>query len=163
MQHPELLDHVGRNDRSKEAEQFVMRLYKEPKATSLKTAQFEMFNKGKKEIEKRPLTQDAFKLHLARVNHQASIWYQATKQTTEIASPEDTIGWSKTEKANQLNIVWTRLPSMSQSTFDIVTCGCTTQCGTARCSCVRNGLVCIPACWCDAQHCSNSNSLPLSK
>ena len=160
LQHAELLTHVGRDEDSKQAEMFVLYIYKNPNSNNLNAARYEIFTKGKKEVEKLPPTQDAFQLHLVRANHQANIWYQATTPLMEIENPADTLGWSKTG-VNQLEIIWTRLTPVSQSTFEIFTCGCTTQCGTSRCTCAKSGLVCIPACGCDARNCFNPNSLPM--
>ena len=164
LNHPQLLDNVGRDDDNMTgAEQYVLNLYKSPQSSNLNMARLDIFNKGKTELERLPPTQDAFQLHLARANYQANVWYQATTAMMIRSKPEDTVGWSMTEDQKKLNIVWTRIPAMSKSTFEIVTCGCTKKCGNNRCKCVKNNVVCIPACGCCAQNCLNPCNVAMAK
>ena len=164
LHNPQLLDNVGRDDDNMTgAEQYVLNLYKSPQSSNLNMARLDIFNKGKTELERLPPTQDAFQLHLARANYQANVWYQATTAMMIRSKPEDTVGWSMTEDQKKLNIVWTRIPAMSKSTFEIVTCGCTKKCGNNRCKCVKNNVVCIPACGCCAQNCLNPCNVAMAK
>ena len=55
---------------------------------------------------------------------------------------EDTIVWTKAEETNQLKCMD---QTSLKITFDLITCGCKTLCGTSSCMCAIDGFICIPA------------------
>ena len=69
-------------------------------------------------------------------------WFQTTTPSMQIESPEDTIGWTKVEETSQLKCMD---QTSLKITFDLITCGCTTLCGTSSCMCAIDGFICIPA------------------
>ena len=113
----------------------------------------DLFEKGKKDLEKLPPTKDAFDLHLARCNHQAKIWIQADKSWQNVGLPTETGAWNISEC--RLEVKWTTLPSTPMSCIDLVSCGCTKKCSSSACKCYKSEQRCTPVCGCDARDCRN--------
>lgn len=129
-------------------------LYKAPCSSSgIDRARHDLFQKGKRAIDMLPPTSDALALHLARANHQAKVWLLSDKVYVN-ESPEETGGWKVVDQ--HLVAVWQRKPPVPQSCLELITCGCRTKCRTHACSCLKNGLPCIPACGCNADGCLNT-------
>ena len=127
MQHPELLQGVGRDGPAELAEEFVCRLYgSQTPSRGLDCARSAIFQKGQIALEMLPPTRDAFSLHLKRSNYQAKIWLQADKSTLEVGSPCESQGWRATDDG--LCVVWTHLPPIPQACVELVACGCKTKC-----------------------------------
>ena len=77
-QKPELLAGVGRDGVLEQVEEFICKLYGAPDPFGgVDQARHDIFEKGHKELEKLPPTQDVLELHLARSNYQAKVWLQA--------------------------------------------------------------------------------------
>lgn len=158
MQHPELLQGVGRDGPAELAEEFVCRLYgSQTPSRGLDCARSAIFQKGQIALEMLPPTRDAFSLHLKRSNYQAKIWLQADKSTLAVGSPCESQGWRATDDG--LCVVWTHLPPIPQACVELVACGCKTKCRTMACSCLKKEQVCTPACTCNAEQCRNPISI----
>ena len=151
---PELLAGIGRNGAIEPVEEYICRLYGIRNVTSgVIKGRFELFMKGKKDIECLPPTYDALKLHLSRCNYQAKIWLQSNIAVQELEDPINTGGWIKGQSG--LEIKWTSLPSIPDVVVELTTCGCTTKCKTAACKCYVQQQICTSGCGCYAEMCRN--------
>lgn len=150
---PLLVSGIGQDGPLEDIEKFVCKLYGNASLSNVDSARAYLFGKAKKGLEMLPPSKDALQLHAARANYQAKIWLQADIEQMEIISPSETDAWEMTPSG--LQIVWTKLPAVPDSCMELVTCGCTKKCSTARCMCFKRNLKCTPACGCDAVDCCN--------
>ena len=99
--HHPLLDLVSENGkcRSIRAE--------DPKA-GINKSRTELFEKGNKDLEKLPPTEDAI-----RANHQAKVWLQANVSWQTVGLPSVTKGWELSDQ--KLKVVWTTKASIPSS------------------------------------------------
>ena len=139
-----------------EIEEFVCRLYgvSNPQE-GVNEARHDLFQRGQTDLEKLPPTKDALLFHIARCNFQAKVWFQAQTVVQTVGKPKDTGGWVDDVDNDKLDMVWSSIPAVPEACVELITCGCQTQCRTARCKCCRSGQMCIPACKCRAQQCCN--------
>ena len=154
LENPILLNGVGRDGPFAQTEEFVCRMYSapNPKAGADKS-RYDLFSRGKKELEMLPPTKDALQLHHKRANYQAKIWLQAGIQHIDIEEPASCGGW--VQGATGLEVVWKTLPPVPRACIELITCGCKSKCKTAACKCASTDQVCTPACGCNAEECRN--------
>lgn len=123
-QYPQLLHGIGRDGAIKDAEEFVCRLYGAPDPLAgVNKCRHDLFEKGNKDLEKLPPTNDSFKLHVVRCNHQAKVWLQANIGLQQVSPPIESGGWKVSEE--NLEVVWTTLPSIPKFCVNLISCGCT--------------------------------------
>lgn len=113
---------------------------------------------GRLQPEKLPPSSRAGYYHILRVHLQAVEW---ATLTLHVLNPTDW-GW-KLEEGRYCPIK-TDLPIAPADILHIIRCGCKTGCGSALCSCQKNGLSCMSACNCYGSNCANSdNRLPVTE
>ena len=115
------------------------------KCSKVNDARYELFCQKSCTAEQLPPTSDALKLHIARVNYQATIWRHSLQPKPDIPSP-DGHGWKV--NAGNIDIDWSHQEALPQELLALVSCHCATGCETNRCSCRRATLVCTDACSC---------------
>lgn len=126
-------------------EEFVCDLYK-TKEVEVGSARYMLFTKTEKiEPHLLPPSRDALQLHISRANYQASIWRRALDPKPTIPAPFSH-GWQ--EVNGKVEVKWLSGPPAPLALLELVTCGCKTECGTRRCTCLKNGLPCTDACRC---------------
>jgi len=156
VEYPHLLHGIGRDGSLTEVEEFVCRLYSAPDPKGgVNQSRFDLFRKGKKQIENLPPTEDALKSHLARANYQAKVWFAAGQCNNRkaVGLPSSSGGWRESEGG--LAVVWITLPAVPVACLELMTCGCKTKCRTAACKCHKSRQMCIPACRCESEGCCN--------
>ena len=84
-----------------------------------------------------PPTSAAAKYHSLRVNHQVQQWRGVHKCATE---------WGWRFKDDKMSPVATDLQPAPEYLLEAINYNCKTDCSSTRCSCVRFGLYCSPAC-----------------
>ena len=78
IQHPLLLDGVGRNCPFEPVEKIICDLYMTPDVKGgVDKARADIFKKGKKELDHLPPASDALQLHAMRANYQSKVWLHA--------------------------------------------------------------------------------------
>ena len=131
---PYLLAGVGGDGPTAEVEEFVCRLYGESNPQEgVNEARHDLFQRGQTDLEKLPPTKDALLSHIARCNFQAKVWFQAQTAVQTVGKPEDTGGWVDDVENDKLDMVWSSIPAVPEACVELITCGCQTQCRTARC------------------------------
>ena len=81
IQHPLLLDEVGRDGLFEPVEEFICYLYMAPDVKGgVDKARVDIFRKGKKELDHLSPTSDALQLRAMRANYQSNVWLHADKQ-----------------------------------------------------------------------------------
>ena len=153
-EHYHLLDglHQGELDEAtkESAELFICKLYNVPDVTTVNKARAILFVKSRAP-ESLPPTSDALSHHVKRAHYQTAVWRQAVKQYP----PPETMGWQL--DGTSLVPILMSLPPVPDSCLEMITCGCTTRCMSARCKCKKSNLRCTAACKCRATNdiCSN--------
>ena len=133
-------------------QKFFCLLYGAPKPEiGVNCAQYQMFIKGKKNLEALPPTLDALQMHTARGNFQAKVWYQFLNTDHSDLKAAECGGWALTDDG--LAIMWKTLTSIPESCIQLIVCGCKTKCKSANCKCVKLNQKCIAACGCDGIDC----------
>ena len=84
-----------------------------------------------------PPTSAAAKYHSLRVYHQVQQWRGVHKRATE---------WGWRLKDDKMLPVATDLQPAPEYLLEAINCNCKTDCSSRRCSCVKFGLYCSPAC-----------------
>lgn len=152
-----LLEGIGKGEltenKMKEAEMFICKIYKVPKATSCDQARVTVFCKCKS-TESLPPTSDATRYHIQRAHFQSLIWLQAVKPKPLLPSPTD-MGWKLVDE--KLVPTLGSLPPIPESCKTIISCGCKKGCTSSTCSCRKGKLKCTGACMCadSDQGCKN--------
>ena len=76
IQHPLLLDGVGRDGPFQPVEKLICYLYMAPDVKGgVDKARADIFRRGKKELDHLPPTSDALQLHTMRANYQSIFWF----------------------------------------------------------------------------------------
>ena len=149
IQHPLLLDRVGRDGPFEPVEEFICYLYM---ALDVKggvdKARADIVRKGKKELNHLPPTSDALQLHALRANYQSKLWLHADKQCIKLfaGSPESSGGWLS--MGIRLAVAWSTLPAVPKVCLELVACGCLTKCKSSACKCSNTHQICTLACGC---------------
>ena len=98
-----------------------------------------------------PPTSSAAVFHILRVQFQVMVWKQLI-DPTEI----DPTNWGWQLINGKLHPIYTDKPPAPDDLLKVITCKCTTDCSTLRCSCRKHGLNCSPACLsCQGEVCTN--------
>ena len=84
-----------------------------------------------------PPTPAAAKYHSLRVNHQVQRWRGVHKCGTE---------WGWRFEDDKMSPVATDLQPATEHLLEAINYNCKTDCSSTRCSCVKFGLYCSPAC-----------------
>ena len=101
---PTLIRDLGRDGPKDEIEKFVCRLYRAQNPKSgVNKCRIDLFEKGNRDFEKLPPTQDALGLHIVQANHQANVWLQANLSWLTVGLPSETIG--REESDQKLKVV----------------------------------------------------------
>ncbi|XP_070184330.1 uncharacterized protein [Littorina saxatilis] len=131
QQHHQLLANLGKgqltDDTSKEAEQFVCKLYISNCETA-DGARTIMFRKATAP-ENLPPSSDALSFHIKRAHYQASVWQQAHEKKPNLP-PIESMGWQL--KDGVFLPVLKTLPSVPDACLDIIFCTCQKQCSSGR-------------------------------
>ena len=155
-EHPHLLYGIGRDCFVQDVEEFVFRLYCAPDPLAgVNQCRVDLFERGSKELEKLPPTKNSLGLHITRCNFQANVWLQATVKFLELPLPVVTGGWKASDSLDNLEIVWTTLPSIPTCCLSLISCGCRTKCKSGACKCYKSQQQCTPICICNAKDCNN--------
>ena len=136
LQHNTLLSSLGEGElteeKMKEVEEFVCKLYKLDSIESVDEARAILFSK-KGKPEALPPTSDALSLHVKRVHYQAIVWKQAHCSEPHLPDPE-TLGW-KMIAANKLQPLLMTQDPIPKACQEIISFSCSTGCTNLRCSC----------------------------
>ena len=130
---------------------FFCKLYGEINTNNINEVRLGMFVKGMT-IERLPPTRDALKFHIQRVHFQTLVWRQAHLQYPMLPPPEN-MGWKM--ENNVLVPELMSLPAVPEACEELVTCGCTTGCKTARCGCKPNPCTASRQCRKSSDLCMN--------
>jgi len=138
LKHHTLLSSLGEGELSeekvKEVEEFVCKMYKLDSIGSVDKAQAILFSK-KGKPEALPPTSDALSLHVKRVHYQAIVWKQAHCTEPHLPDPE-TLGWKKIADNKLQPLLMTQDP-IPKACKEIISCSCSTGCSNLRCSCKK--------------------------
>ena len=144
-ENPNLLHSLSGYESTSNVEEFVCRLYGAPNPQAgVNKCRLDLFEKGNKDLEKLPPTNNALILHVSRAHYQAKVWQQANVSWQTIGSPSQTSGWEVSE--NKLRIMWATQPSIPLSRVHLISCGCKTKCSTVACKCYKTAQQCTPIC-----------------
>ena len=150
-----LLEHLGEENNPSanvlaDAEAFVCQLYNHgTKEVHINKERAAVFRKTTKQLDSLPPTQDAFQLHLRRVNHQVLIWKKALHPCPSLPTADGN-GWFYDEEGVLKPKLLTQ-EVMSATCLELAFCGCTREgscCANRRCTCIRLGFQCSKACKC---------------
>ena len=133
-------------------EEFVCRLYGDQKASSINDVRYSLFTSRGAQASQLPPTRDSLLLHIQRANYQAGIWRRCLNSAPDVPSPANH-GWEISDDV--LTVVWMNQDPAPREVLAFVSCGCSTDCTTARCSCIKAGLVCTDICRCSEAKCEN--------
>ena len=106
-----------------------------------------------------PPTEDALYWHICRANYQSALLRRAL-DTGPLPSA-DGHGWTvgTNDEDPTLTIKWISKPAAPQALLELVSCGCSTGCGSQRCRCRKSNLLCSAACRCT--NCTNCEDLSI--
>ena len=76
------------------------------------------------------------------------VWLKALESHPDIIPPTQS-GWQ--EDGNSLKPILLTLDPMPESFFKLISCSCTKQCSTLRCSCRKANMSCTGCCKCKGQ------------
>ena len=134
-------------------EEFVCDLYGDD-GRNINEARYRLFCRTSATEENLPPTKSALLQHAKRACYQAAIHRRSLNPKIDFPSPVG-YGWNLTKDLD-LEVKWFSEATTSINLHSIVTCGCSTGCESARCSCKKNDLPCIELCQC--KQCKNSIS-----
>lgn len=125
---------------------FVVLLYDwTSNLTKVNEARQDLFSKKSRTLEKIPPTQEALLQHTKCSVYQGGhIWAQTLVMQPVLLSPSEW-GWQRDDKS--WTPVWTTLPQMKDTCYELIHCSCKTAC-TGRCKCVKASLACTGLCNC---------------
>ena len=155
MEDPTLVSNIGKGEMCREtiqsAEKFMCKVYNVSDVDSCDKARVVLFAKCKSP-EALPPTSDALNFHVQRAHYQTLVWRQA-HCVDPILTPAEDMGWDLVD-----GCLVPKLPAISDSCVEIVTCGCAKGCISARCRCRSSKLHCTVSCKCrgDLTFCRNS-------
>lgn len=132
-------------------ERFVVILYdRTSTCTQVNSARKYLFTKKRRTMERIPPTKEALRQHVLRAAYQAGhVWGQTCVLQPHLPPPEEW-GWMKSEDGS-FTPFWTTLPQVSESSKELIRCGCLTGCTNRRCKCVRHELLCTELCECGGE------------
>ena len=132
-------------------ERFVILMYDRTSTCSdINTARKKLFAKKGRPLESIPPTHHALVQHVRRAVYQGAVcWGQALSAQPDLPCPSEW-GWKKTADG-QIKPSWTTLPEASKICNELIRCGCTKLCTTARCTCKKSALQCTSLCSCDGE------------
>ena len=121
---------------------------------SLRYVKYMKITSSKQKLGKLPLTERAAYFHSLRVYHQVREW-NTLEQNNGLATE-----WGWKIEDNSLRPILTDEAPAPDEILNVVRCNCSmggkNPCGGSRCSCVANGLKCVPACGnCRGSECLN--------
>ena len=137
--------HVYCSRKYSRIEEFIVRIYSSSLdgVTSVNQARYELFQFGGKDFDHLPPTKDALKQHLLRTVYTAGFnWGQALNKCPVLPSP---LLWGYVMKNDQLQPLWTTLPTLSKDHLSI--CSCKKHC-KPPCGCVSKKVCCTSLCKC---------------
>ena len=102
-----------------------------------------------------PPTKDALKKHTQRANYQAAVWKLALYTKPEMPSPNGH-GWIVENGDIRIDRM-DQLPA-PLSVLEYISCRCTGNCSSDRCSCSANSPPCTDACMC-GNKCENQRDI----
>ena len=128
----------------------------ETKIKELAGLRWWLFRRKQFESERLPPTKAAFEEAVKRTLFQCIVWNFDIVALPPIPSPE-LFGWKK--EKNVFTPIMTSILPAPQAIIELVKCGCTekTKCGSGRCKCKLNRLVCTELCSCGAAESSCLN------
>lgn len=146
--HHTLLSSLGEGElteeKMKEVEEFVCKMYKLDSIGSVDEARAILFaKKGKPEAL--PPTSDALCVH-----YQTLVWKQAHCSELQLPDPE-TLGWKKIADNKLQPLLMTQDP-IPKACQEIISCSCSTGCTNLRCSCKKAKLFCTSVCGCNSNN-----------
>ena len=113
---------------------------------NVKDLRWWLFWKKQAQSENLPLTPEALKQAINRVNYQALMWNLDTVPEPQLPSPE-TFGWKLEDEDDKWVPVMTSLPPAPETIIQLVKCGCIkTRHSTNRCNCRKAELKCTNLC-----------------
>ena len=121
---------------------------------SLRYVKYMKITSSKQKLGKLPLTERAAYFHSLRVYHQVREW-NTLEQNNGLATE-----WGWKIEDNSLRPILTDEAPAPDEILNVVRCNCSmggkNPWGGSRCSCVANGLKCVPACGnCRGSECLN--------
>ena len=126
-------------------ERYVCALY-DGKGSDVNKLRYSKFCATNAQSNRLPPTKDALKKHTLRANYQAAMWKLALYPKPEIPSLNGH-GWIVEDNATRID--WMDQLPAPLSVLEYISCRCTDNCSSGRCSCCANGLPCTDACMCD--------------
>ena len=137
-------------------ETFVCSLYEKGTTKDVNMLRYRLFCHKQARNEGLPPTKDSLVQHTKRANLQAYIW----KHALEAMQPEmNPVGHGWHLENGKLVPLFTTKEAAPSSVLALTQCGCSTNCSTRICKCVKHGLPCTEACACAGETtCHNSKS-----
>ena len=126
-------------------ERFTILLYDRTSSKlNINDARQELFTKKGRGMDAIPPTKDALIHHIKRAVYQGGYcWGRSLEAAHELPSPADW-GWTN---PNEWRPLWTTLPQASQSSRELLCCGCRKGC-RGNCKCTKAALKCTALCQC---------------
>ena len=112
--------------------------------TSINNLRFKLFQKGTKELESLPPTQQSLQQHVKRAHYKSKVWYLSGVPQPELSSPVGD-GWYQDDTTGMLKPQLLTDDPVPRSFTDIVNCKCKI-CSTTKCTCRSKSLRCTAAC-----------------
>ncbi|XP_062498902.1 uncharacterized protein LOC134176238 [Corticium candelabrum] len=126
-------------------EEFVCKIYGKKSFTSVNSLRYHLVcTATSTSYTDLPPTHDTFVQHVRRSNYQAFLWKQCL-QHGEVPSP---IGHGWDIDDGDINVLWMTLSSAPLALLELLRCGCSSGCNSARCRCFKNNMPCTDACKC---------------
>ena len=121
---------------------------------SLRYVKYMKITSAKQKLEKLPPTERVAYFHSLHVYHQVREW-NTLEENNGVATE-----WGLKIEDNSLRPILTDEAPAPDEILNVVRCNCSmggkNPCGGSRCSCVADGLKCVPACWnCRGSECLN--------
>ena len=142
------------DDLFKGCEKFVCALYG-GKGSDVNKLRYSKFCATNAQSSRLPPTKDALKKHTQRANYQAAVWKLALYPKPEMPSPNGH-GWIV--ENDDIRIDWMDQLPAPLSVLEYISCRCTGNCSSGRCSCSANSLPCTDACMC-GNKCENQRDI----
>ena len=152
QEHGDLLKDLGHGilteAATKHVEQFICKVYcPGTNETSINVLRFKLFQKGTKELESLPPTQQSLQQHIKRAHYQSKVWYLSGVPQPELSSPVGD-GWYQDDTTGMLKPQLLMDDPVPRIFTDIVNCKCKI-CSTTKCTCRSKSLRCTAACSCN--------------
>jgi len=126
-------------------ERFVVLMYcRTSDLSRVNDARKQLFSQTSHTLENIPPTKAALEQHIKRARYQSHCWNMCLSPDPQLPNPSD---WGWTKVLDEWQPLWTTLPEVAKSCYELIHCGCKKGC-SGYCKCAKAHLKCTALCAC---------------